>query len=124
MAGAQTNRCSIHHSTALKAPLTVTPNTLIDGWYVGAEGMKLGGVREITIPSSLAWGDTMEICGGKNSPVKFIVMALETNEKIKELSDALDEIQTALYSAYSQAYSTYDYSDHADDSESETTSGE
>jgi len=107
--------------TALKSPLTVAANSLIEGWYLGTDGMKIGGVREITIPGSLAWGESMEICGGTNSPVKFIIMAIERNEKIAKLNDELEEIQTALYSAYSQLYSTYDYSDYEDSSEAEAS---
>ena len=36
---------------------------LIEGWTQGVKGMKIGGVRKITIPGELAYGDSMEICG-------------------------------------------------------------
>ena len=107
--------------TSLKAPLVVNPNALIEGWYLGVDGMKLGGVREITIPGSLAYGDSMEICGGTNSPLKFIVMAIEKSENLAKINSELDEIYTALSNAYAQSYSNYDYSDYYDDT---TTSGE
>ena len=110
---------SFEEPTALKAPITVSEQSLIEGWYLGTEGMKMGGVREITIPGSLAYGDSQEICGAKNSPLKFIVMPVETSERLKKLNDELEEIYTALANAYTQAYSTSDYSD-----EGSTTSGE
>jgi len=54
---------------SLKEPLAVTnPNSLIAGWSEGIKGMRFGGVREIDIPSPLAYGSEREICGGKNSP--------------------------------------------------------
>ena len=51
---------------------------LIPGWTEGMKGMKLGGVREITIPSDKAYGEQ-----GRgddippNTPLKFVVMAIE-----------------------------------------------
>ncbi len=92
--------------TALKTPIIVQPNTLIEGWYMGAEGMKIGGVREITIPGSLAYGDYMEVCGGKNSPLKFIIMAIEKSEKLQTLNNELNEIYSALSSVYTQNQTT------------------
>ncbi len=74
---------------------------MIEGWNVGVEGMRIGGVREITIPGELAYGDQMEICGGYNKPLKFLVMAVENKDPIKSLSSELDEAlmkyQYALY---------------------------
>lgn len=65
----------------LKAPIDTSLEgvSLIDGWNQGVVGMKVGGVREITIPSDLAYKDQ-----GKgdevppNTPLKFIVMIIET----------------------------------------------
>ncbi len=107
--------------TSLNAPLSVSSGTLIEGWYLGAEGMKIGGVREITIPGSLAYGDTMEVCGGYSSPLKFIIMAVEKDATLDELNTKLNQITSALLSLQS---STYDYSSYYDDSESEATTGE
>lgn len=74
---------------------------LIEGWGVGVEGMKIGGVREITIPQELAYGDSTEICGGTNKPLKFIVMAVAKENPLKkaneELEDAYMRYQYALY---------------------------
>ena len=113
---------SFEEPTALKAPLSVSESSLIEGWYLGTEGMKIGGVREITIPGSLAYGDSQEICGSTNSPLKFIVMAVETSERLKELNAEMDKIYTALSNAYMQSYSyDYDYSDDGDYDEDAAT---
>lgn len=109
--------------TSLKTPLDLSSVSLIEGWYLGTEGMKLGGIREITIPGSLAYGESTEICGGTNSPLKFIVMAIAQDEELSKLNKQLTEIQTALYSAYTQAYSS-STSDYSDTSESDATTGE
>lgn len=64
---------------ALKAPLTVAPGSVIEGWTKGVIGMKLGGVRELIIPASLAYGETGS--GDNippNTPLKFIILAIPT----------------------------------------------
>lgn len=62
----------------LKAPLDVQAGMLIPGWYDGVDGMRVGGVREITLPSDVAYG---EAGSGDaippNTPIKFIVMIAE-----------------------------------------------
>jgi len=70
---------------ALKAPIDTSQMNLIEGWNQGVIGMKVGGVREITIPSDLAYGE--EGSGesiGPNTPIKFIVMVIETVEVAEE----------------------------------------
>lgn len=62
---------------ALKEPLDLGQMQLITGWYDGVEGMKVGGVREITIPSDKAYGEKGQ--GNDippNTPIKFIIMAI------------------------------------------------
>lgn len=111
--------------TSLKSPLSLSGISLIEGWYLGAEGMKFGGVREMTIPGSLAYGETSEICGGTNSPLKFIVMAIKPDEELAKLNKELSNIENALYAAYSQAYSNYDSSNvDVEASEPTETTGE
>lgn len=64
----------------LKSPLDTSQVNLIPGWQEGVIGMKVGGVREITIPSDLAYGETGQ--GDDippNTPLKFIVMVIATN---------------------------------------------
>lgn len=85
--------------TSLKPPVDASAG-LIEGWNQGVVGMKLGGVRELSIAGSLAYGESREICGGTNSPLKFIVMPIATDEKLAELTAELNEIYLKLYSAY------------------------
>lgn len=60
----------------LKAPFNPSMGT-IDGWTQGAEGMKVGGIREITIPGDLAYGENPPSADiPKNAPLKFILMAI------------------------------------------------
>jgi len=63
------------NSATLKAP--IAGGNLIAGWNEGVVGMKIGGVREITIPSDKAYGANGQ---GENipsnTPLKFIVMAI------------------------------------------------
>ena len=72
----------------LKAPLNMDgpANTaVIQGWKEGLIGMKIGGVRELTIPANKAYGDKAQ--GDKipaNSPLKFVVMAIEKPADIPE----------------------------------------
>ena len=84
--------------TALKAPLSAATG-LIEGWNQGVIGMKLNGVREVTIPGELAYGETKEICGGKNSPLKFVVLTF-ADEKMKTLENEANDILSRLYTAY------------------------
>lgn len=60
---------------SLKAPLP--GGDMIPGWNEGIIGMKMGGVREITIPSEKAYG---EVDHGAdipaNTPLKFIVLII------------------------------------------------
>lgn len=73
---------------SLKSPFDIdglATASLIDGWKQGLVGMKIGGVRELSIPSDLAYGE-----GGSgddippNTPIKFVVMAISKPEKIPE----------------------------------------
>lgn len=68
---------------SLKAPFEVTPGGVIEGWTKGLDGIKTGGVRLLTIPSDLAYG---EQGSGEdipaNTPLKFIVMVIPSPEHI------------------------------------------
>ena len=74
---------------------------MIEGWAQGVDGMKLGGVRRITVPGELAYGDSMEICGGYNKPLRFLVMAVAKEDPLKTLAQELDtaymKVQYAQY---------------------------
>lgn len=74
---------------------------MIDGWSEGVKGMRIGGIRRITMPGEKAYGDAMEICGGYNKPLRFLVMAVAKEDPLLSLSEELDEAymryQYALY---------------------------
>ena len=71
------------NGSALKAPISVTPGGVIPGWNAGVDGMKVGGVRELTIPSDQAYGTTGSGADiPPNTPFKFIVMIIPTPEEI------------------------------------------
>ncbi len=69
--------------TKLKAPLTVSPGSVIKGWIDGVIGMRIGGVRLLTIPSDQAYGEAGS--GDKipaNTPLKFVMMIIPTPDTI------------------------------------------
>lgn len=71
---------------------------MVEGWRLGVVGMNLGGVRLITVPSELAYGSSLEICGGYNKPLKFMVMALANEEPLKTAAATIDTAyQRVLY---------------------------
>ena len=78
---------------------------MIEGWNQGVNGMKVGGVRRITIPGKLAYGDSMEICGGKNKPLRFLLMAVKNDEELLEMSKKVDD----AYMKYQYAQMGMDY---------------
>lgn len=83
--------------TALGAPLDASIG-LIEGWNQGVVGMKLGGVREIAIPGDLAYGE-QQMCESTNTPLKFVVMAIEAPEEFKKLNEELQQLRVQLISA-------------------------
>ena len=58
---------------ALKTPVT-SDVQLIEGWTKGIQGMKIGGIREITIPSAQAYGEQGSGKIQPNTPIKFVIM--------------------------------------------------
>lgn len=84
---------------SLKAPIYAAIG-LVEGWNQGVIGMKLGGVRQITMSGELAYGDNNQVCGGQpNTPLKFIVMPVDES-KMVDLNKELDDIYLQLYYAY------------------------
>ncbi|PID31215.1 hypothetical protein CR983_02225 [Candidatus Saccharibacteria bacterium] len=66
----------------LKAPFDPSAGA-IEGWSEGVNGMKIGGVRELTIPSDKAYGEAGS--GDSippNTPLKFIILAIEPPEEV------------------------------------------
>ena len=67
----------------LSNPLDVTPGGMIEGFSKGAVGMKVGGIREVTIPSAQAYGESGQ---GEdippNTPLKFVIYIIPTPEGV------------------------------------------
>lgn len=97
---------STSNPTAFSSALSVKGMSLIEGWQTGVVGMKLGGVRELTIPGELAYKDSMEICGGYNKPLKFIIMAVENSGEKATAVEEFTLAQTKYY--YAQSGIDYD----------------
>jgi len=68
----------------LKTPLIVRPGGVIEGWSEGVKQMKIGGVRLVTIPSEQAYGNEEKGNIPAGTPLRFIVMPIETLETLKE----------------------------------------
>ena len=76
--------------TALNDPLAGS-TSMIQGWLEGIEGMRIGGVREITIPSLLGYDSQEQNDIPADSPLKFVVMLVEKPEAL-EVSDELETL--------------------------------
>ena len=74
---------------------------MIEGWNEGVVGMKLGGIRRITIPGEKAYGSSREICGGYDKPLRFLAMVVANEEPfstvVSELETAYMKVQYANY---------------------------
>ncbi len=81
---------------SLKAP--ISGGNLIEGWNEGVIGMKMGGVRELAIPSEKAYGSTGS---GEDipadTPIKFVIMVIP---KVQEVE--MPQILKDYYSSYGQ----------------------
>lgn len=80
---------------SLRSPLSGSAG-MIQGWLEGIEGMRIGGIRELTIPSVLGYGDADQGTIPANSPLKFIVMLIEKPAAL-EVSDELEQLGQELY---------------------------
>jgi len=80
--------------TALLSPLA--GGQMIEGWNIGIIGMKLGGIREISIPAELAYGDQERGSIPPNSPLKFVIMLIPAIEEI-DWSEEMYELYYELY---------------------------
>lgn len=104
---------SIDSSTSsLKAPLSVATGldsaSLIDGWKEGIKGMRLGGVRLLTIPSDKAYKEkgstdsSGNVVIAPNMPLKFIMMAIPVPPTIEQPASL-----TAAQQKYFESYTAY-----------------
>lgn len=69
---------------ALKAPIAVSEGGVIQGWSKGVVGMKMGGIRELSIPADLAYGESGYGDIPANTPLKFVIMVVPTPATIEE----------------------------------------
>lgn len=75
---------------------------VIDGWNEGVKGMKIGGVRELTIPSDMAYGDSGQ--GEDIEPgatIKFVMMVIpapDTGDEIErpKMSDEYKKLYSRI----------------------------
>ena len=80
---------NIENPTKLKSPLGGTTG-LIEGWKKGIDGMKIGGVRILSIPSALGYGDTEQGNIPANSPLKFVIMLVDKVEDVEMNSELMN----------------------------------
>lgn len=83
---------------SLKSP--IAGSGLIPGWEEGVKGMKIGGIREISIPSDKAYG--AEGSGENippNTPIKFVIMAIPKIPEIPQV-DVPKELMDYYQSQY------------------------
>lgn len=88
---------------SLKAPFPIdgpAKASVIEGWRKGLIGMKIGGIRELTIPAAQAYGEAGQ---GEsippNTPLKFIIMAISAPETIPapEMPQIMKDYYRRLY---------------------------
>lgn len=90
--------------TELNAPLQFEAgsSSFVAGWEEGVIGMHIGGIRQIDVPGELAYGETREICGSTNSPLKFMVYAVdpgaEYTKKLEEYNKLVEQYYILYYS--------------------------
>lgn len=61
-------------------PVTSSLSSFIEGWQIGIPGMKVGGVRQLLIPASLAYGSNPP--AGSNIPANAALVFNVTLDKI------------------------------------------
>ena len=101
---------SYEKPTSLKTPLKGA-TSMIEGWKQGIKGMKIGGVRVISIPSAQAYGSEAQGNIPANSPLKFVIMLINP---VKEI-----EVGEELLNLYYKSLGV-DSSSSADSAESGT----
>lgn len=74
----------------LKTPFNAAPGRAIEGWTNGVAGMKVGGVRELTIPAEQAYGESGNGNIGPNSPLKFVMMVIPAPEQVEVPQELID----------------------------------
>lgn len=93
---------SWENPTELNAPIQyeVGTSSFVAGWEEGVVGMHIGGIRQIDIPGALAYGEAREICGDTNSPLKFMVYAVDPGEEYKNKLAEYNKLVEQYYILY------------------------
>ena len=88
--------------TELNAPIAyeIGTSSFVAGWEEGVIGMRIGGIRQIDIPGALAYGESRTICGGTNSPLKFMVYAVDPGEEYKNKLAEYNKLVEQYYILY------------------------
>lgn len=68
--------------TSNKLNPPIETKSLISGWSEAVAGMKIGGIREITIPADKAYGKQGSGKIKPDTPIRFIVFALPASEAV------------------------------------------
>ncbi|MDR0887531.1 MAG: FKBP-type peptidyl-prolyl cis-trans isomerase [Candidatus Nomurabacteria bacterium] len=92
-------------SEVLSLPISSTGGGagMIEGWTKGVENMQIGGVRKITVPSAMAYGDTAQNNIPAGSTLTFIVMVIPKIDNIA-YDGQLVELCKKAYSSYAAQY--------------------
>ena len=81
---------------------------LIEGWYIGVDGMRLGGARIVTIPGELAYGESQNVCDEeseeRNVPLKFLIMPIKLGDDYTAILSEMGEIYKEIYAQYGLEY--------------------
>ena len=83
------DKSNINGATELKGPFEVVQNGAIQGWLQGMIGAKIGGVRELTIPADLAYGDQASGDIPANSTLRFVIMTIDNPNQPQPSADLL-----------------------------------
>ena len=79
--------------------------SVIDGWTEGILGMKVGGIRELTLPADKAYG---EQGSGEdipaNTPLKFVIMLIPTPDRSEAEAIPQPEMPQELKDYYRRIY--------------------
>ena len=78
--GALANTGVIFDASAIHGgPQTFSLSGVIEGWKLGLSGMKVGGTRELIIPSGLGYGTHGSASIPPNSALVFVVNVVKLN---------------------------------------------
>jgi len=86
---------NIDNPSKLKFPLEGS-GQMVQGWLEGISGMRIGGIRAITMPAVLGYGDTDNGVIPAGSALKFVVMLVPKAEEPEMSAELEAEYQEIL----------------------------